>query len=203
MKKINLYSSKSGGGKSISMMIEAVKLASDGKRVAFITAELSDRFVVKRMNNIANYLGVKNLISRNTLIVFQVPFDNQELLFSKLDSLKEDFDFIFIDPFETCVSRYNQPSLLKARQDAFKKLVNVLCSDNFKAESIYSTVSCYTKSNGENVYVGSENLPEELKDKVKLKVFSSKINLAENSVITICDYDDRAVKEYNLTEIFK
>ena len=68
MKKVNVYTSKAGGGKSFVMMIDAVKTASEGKRVAYITAELSDRFVIKRMNHIAKHFGLKGKISKNNFI---------------------------------------------------------------------------------------------------------------------------------------
>ena len=203
MKKVNVYTSKAGQGKSFVMMIDAVKTASLGNRVAFVTAELSDRFVIKRMNHIAKYFGLKGKISKNNLVVFAVPFGQEKVIFDKIENIKKDFDVLFLDPFDAIRSFEHSAdkSIYTSTQEAYLNLANLLESEGNVLQSINTTASCYRAIyNNENKVFG---LSKELDNKVVLKTFCSKDYFGDKSIIVACDFADNSVKEYNLTEIMK
>lgn len=204
MKKVNIYTSKAGQGKTFVMMIDAVKLAAQGKRVAFITAELNGRFVIKRMNHIAKYFDLKGKISKNNLVIFESPFGEETL--NRVEKIKKDFDVLFLDPFEAIQSFDHTPEkpIYKRVQDSYMNLIDVLNSDESVLQNINTTVNCYRAmgSNGFNV-VKTAGLSKELEDKVALKTFCSKGYFGDKAIIVACDFEDRSVKEYNLIEIMK
>jgi hypothetical protein len=202
MKKVNVYTSKAGRGKSFVMMIDAVKMAASGNKVAYITTETSDRFVVKRMNHIAKYFNLKGKISRKNLVIFSVPFGQEKITFDKIEKIKKDFDVLFLDPFEGIRSfEYSATiSIFRRTQEAFVKLVNVLDSEDSNLKSINTTVSAYLSLGSNNItfagYQGFEN-------RVVLKTFCSRDYFGEQTIISASDFENKSVKEYNLTEIMK
>jgi hypothetical protein len=203
MKKVNVYTSKAGQGKSFVMMIDAVKTASSGKRVAFITAELSDRFVVKRMNHIAKHFGLKGKISKSNLVIFSVPFGQDKVAFDKIENIKKDFDVLFLDPFDAIRSFEHSAdkSIYTSTQEAYLNLANLLESEGSVLQSINTTAGCYRAihSNDNKVF----GLSKESEDKVVLKTFCSRDCFGEQNLIIASDFENRIVKEYNLTEIMK
>jgi len=202
MKQVKVYTSKAGQGKSFVMMIDAVKMAASGKKVAYITTELSDRFVVKRMNHIAKYLGLKGKISRDNLVIFSVPFGQEKITFDKIEKINKDFDVLFLDPFEGIRSfEYTEiKPIFPITQEAFVKLVNVLDSEDSKLKSINTTVSAYYwPLDGDITFAGSQGL----EDRVVLKSFCSKNYFGEQIIIIASDFENNSVKEYNLTKIMK
>jgi hypothetical protein len=203
MKKVNVYTSKAGQGKSFVMMIDAIKTASEGKRVAYITAELSDRFVIKRMNHIAKYFGLKGEISKSNLVVFEVPYGKDKFAFDKIEKIKKDFDVLFLDPFEAIRSYNHTPEkpIYTSTQEAYLNLANLLESEGSVLQSINTTAGCYRAiySNENKVF----GLSKELEDKVVLKTFCSRDYFGEQNLIIASDFENRIVKEYNLTEIMK
>jgi hypothetical protein len=203
MKKVNVYTSKAGQGKSFVMMIDAIKTASEGKKVAYITAELSVRFVIKRMNHIAKYFGLKGKISKSNLVVFEVPYGKDKFAFDKIEKIKKDFDVLFLDPFEAIRSYNHTPEkpIYTSTQEAYLNLSNLLESEGSTLQSINTTAGCYRAlDSNENKVFG---FPKELEDKVVLKTFCYKDYFGDKSIIVACDFVNNSVKEYNLTEIMK
>jgi hypothetical protein len=205
MKQVNVYTSKAGQGKSFVMMIDAVKMAASGKKVAYITAELNDRFVIKRMNHIAKYFGFKGKISKGNLVVFQVPYGGSKDAFNKIESIKKEFDILFVDPFEG-IHSYDHSSEIpqhKRTQDAYVRLVDLLDSTESNLESMNVATYCYSKPNDEIVFIGSESISDDLKGRVSLKVYCNRDYCEGSSKISVSDYQEGTIKEYNISEIMK
>lgn len=202
MKQVNVYTSKAGHGKSFVMMIDAVKMAASGKKVAYITAEMNDRFVIKRMNHIAKHFGLKEKISKGNLVIFQVPYGGSKDAFNKIESIKTEFDILFVDPFEGIRSFENSSEIpmYKRTKDAFIKLADLLGSTESNLESVNVATYCYSKPGNEIVFVGSESISDDLKGRVSLKVHCCK---REHSKISVCDFQEKTIKEYNISEIMK
>lgn len=208
MKKVNIYTSKAGQGKSVIMIIDAVKLASEGKKVAYITGEMTDRFIIKRMNHIAKYFNLKGKISKNNLVVFSIPFGQDKVTFDKIENIKKDFDVLFLDPFEAILSfeHSGQNPLFNQVREAFSKLINILDSEDSVLKNIYTTLSCYNSAvylDNNIFFRGSQNLIGEMKDRVVLKKYISRNSSGYNSSIVACDFENKSIQEYNLTEIMK
>lgn len=208
MKKVNVYTSKPGQGKSVVMIIDAVKAASSGMRVAYIAGEMSDRFVIKRMNHITKYFNLKGKISKNNLVVFSIPFGQDKVAFDKIESIKKDFDVLFLDPFEAILSfeHSGQNPLFNQVRETFSKLVNALDSESSVLKNIYTTISCYNSAAylDNNIFFrGSQNLIGEKRDKVVLKKYISRNSSGENNSIVACDFENKSIQEYRLTEIMK
>jgi len=201
MKKINVYSSFAGQGKTFKMLVDALKLSSTGKRVAFITTESNSRVIIKKSNQISKYFGWKGKINRGNFVVFFIPYGEHDLFIRKMEYIKEEFDYVFIDTLEGVLKHINtETPIFKKSQELFIKLNEILNSEGSILEKIGTTSSCYRQlGEGPNhvVFRGQENIPDEIKDVIVHKNHCKK----ENFYVISFDFEDGTIIQYDLFTI--
>lgn len=183
-KMIKGFISKTGNGKSLSLLIEAA--AQENKKVAFISLEMDEQTILKRLESLKSKTKEFNIYTPNS-------FSNLDSwICKKLEKLSDEVDLICIDAVD------NADNL------TFEKLHSV-CFGNFMNQCNELWVSLHIKKNltENSCLVSEKHISNEI---FKVKQISRKIEnnlLPGVKFIEAVDLENNEVKTYNLSNIFK
>lgn len=210
MKKIQVYASPAGGGKSATMLIDAVR--TKGQKIAFISMELRANLILKRISSIAKYFKIED--EDIDITVFNGALNPQYDLVGKLEGMKNKYDIIVVDGFDAYPTIVEGENLkitgypLEDKVAFVNRVWFALFADKyfFKKET-----KCHSIWISTNTYRSVENNPASIKfssslsDKLEVKKISQKKydEIKEISFVEAIDFDKRIIEQYNLSEIFK
>lgn len=203
---IKSFIGKSGGGKSLCMLAEAV--SQKDKKVAFISLEVDMPFLLKRLSQLP--------VNSNSLLLFNPPLEKTKTLsnwiFDKIKDLKSQVDIICIDNVD-CVP-LDGFSLHKFQVlNLFFKQINELLSDSSVELWISKGVNIKMDFSKNFVQEKKDYLTDltcvssfEVEDLIKVKQVCRKVEndlLKDVVLIEAIDLETKEVKTYNLTNLFK
>jgi len=212
MKKIKVYASPAGGGKSVTLLIDAVK--SVGQKIAFISIEMRASVVLNRIDNIVKFFKIEK--SDIDITVLAGTPNPQYDLVGKLADMKNKYDIIIVDGFDIYPTIVEGENVFEDESPLGRKITftdnvwNTLFSDKYffqkqtKCHSLW--ISTHThKDLANNNNATQIKFPASLSDKLELKKFSQRKHdeITKKSCMEVVDFDNRRIEQYNLSEIFK
>lgn len=204
---IQIYHSKAGGGKSMTMLMDAIR--NTNKKIAIITYELGAHNVLKRLKILADYLG-KNPEDVNCTVFDGVNSTDFNLI-KKIESLKNEFDIIIVEGFYVSLPRSKEKFISQLMKEYINDIYSSLFSkEKSKCEELWVDLNSYnspvdcpgtiTKALG---FMGCD----EMKDKVSIKKYSYRefypIIDGNKQYLNIIDFNEKTIESHDMSKIFK
>lgn len=194
---VESFISKAGQGKSTCMLIEAAQ--QTGKHVAFISLEMSERQIMKRLKCINP--------TTKSFVVFTPVGEYKTInswLYKKVTQLSEDFDIICVDAIDLASSGptfYSKADLEKINDACFKGFMT-------QCESLWVSKNVYQKMEFDEDYLDNPMSIEsfEIKGLLKVKQVCRRIEhplLPGTYSNEAVDLITKEVKMYNFNKLFK
>ena len=178
------YTSKAGQGKSSLMIIDAVKEASKGKKVAIISFEMSERKIMSRIEKIVDFYKLETPKEKRSLVVYQGVYGKSYDLIKKVSKLYQEFDIICIDGCDEITNKDTCEPFLK-------KLFDLSLGKEF-------WITQYSYLN-----VGEINsVVETTKSLKNILITPKKHSLRVDDCLTVVDFIDKTIEEIDLQKIF-
>jgi len=218
MKKIQVYASPAGGGKSATLLIDAVRTKKE--KIAFISIEMDAFTILNRINSIAEFFKIEN--EDVNITVFSASASPQYDLIGKLEQMKNKYDIIIIDGYDAYPTIVEGENLHNSEfpfehKIAFTNIVwDTLFADKYffkketRCHSLWISANTYrTLSNSGARTIKFPTTTTfaniSLKNKIELKKYSHRKydDLSKVTYTEVIDFDNRRIEQYNLSEIFK
>lgn len=203
---IHIYHSKSNGGKSITMLMDAIR--KNDKKIAIITHELRSHYVLKRLMILADYFGKS--IEDVKCTVFDGVCSDELGLIKKIEDLKNEFDIIIVQGFYVSIRSESNGFFQQA-----KEFINIIHSNLFseeksKCEEVwidFNSYNSFTTSSGSIIKSSDLIYGDDMKDKVSVKKYSYREYrpsiIDTDAYLNIIDFDERTIESHDMGKIFK
>lgn len=209
MNKIQVYASPVGGGKSATILIDAVK--TTGQKIAFISLEMGAHHVLNRMRSIARHFKIED--EDIDITVFNGSLNPQYDLVGKLEEMKNKYDIIVVDGYdayptivegENLIYKYPLEDKIAFTDRVWAALFadKVFFKNKTKCHSLWISLNTQRIVGNSSMQV---KFPTSLSDKLELKKYSSRKfdDLSKITYTEVIDFDNRRIDQYYLSEIFK
>ena len=189
---IKEFISRTGGGKSAALLFEAAR--QKGKKVAFISLEMTAKHVIQRLQYIT--------VTAEKLIVFNPDGEYRNLsiwLQKKIEKLIEEFDIICVDAVDIVPNL----DLKNLNNICFGNIMNQ-CDDLWISRNIAKPIfpSLHSEATIDRITAYTDKLP----DYVSLKQIVRRIEhplLPEVALVEAIDFENKEVKMYNMSNLLK
>jgi len=211
MKKIKVYASPAGAGKSATLLIDAVK--TQGQKIAFISLEMGASTILKRIDSIVEFFKFEK--SDIDITVFSGIPNPQYDLVGKLEEMKNKYDIIVVDGYDTYPTIVEGENINHIHSPLENKIAftdrvwaalfadKVFFKKQTKCHSLWISVNTYRAL--DNNSSRQIKFPTSLSSKLELKKYSNRKydDLSKITYTEVIDFDNRRIDQYNLSEIFK
>lgn len=203
---IKAYSSKAGGGKSITMLLDVAK--EKNKKIAFICLEVPVHHMIKKLDSILKYCEINR--SDVNARFFDGSLSGGYDLIKRLGSLKDDYDIICIDGFDG----YRLPKetdFIQSKANLINGVWTSIFVNGFffkkhsRCKEVWVTVNTYNTFGdigGSKVeYNGISESYFNKKAIIKKYSRIDRNNLNDETILEVTDFDNRTIENYNLSDI--
>ena len=217
---IKVYTSKVGGGKSLTMLMDVALTGSSmrekDKKIAFISMEVTTNHLIRRLGKIANFFKIDR---KNIKVTFFQGIPSSDYnLFERLDSLKNDYDLICIDGFDSYPVD-GDTNISEAKAEFVRKVYAHLFFDGYlfkkptRCKELWVTSNSYTHVG----FFGNSLKPSafndeysELRNKYVVKKHASRkfdgpANIENDPKVNleVVDFEKRTIEIFDIGEILK
>jgi hypothetical protein len=206
---IKAYSSKAGGGKSITMLLDVAK--ERNKKIAFICLEVPVHNTLKKLDSILNYCEI--IQSNINVRFFDGSLGGGYDLIKKLDDLKDDYDIICIDGFDS-YRLPKEPDLMVSiapRENLVRSVWSSVFANGYffkrpsRCKEVWVTVNVYNTfgdiGGSKIAYNGISESAFDKKAVIKKYSRIDRNNLNDETILEVTDFDNRTIENYNLSDI--